>query len=54
MVIAHKAALLSTVDTLAIIHDGQIARVGPRQEVLDSLGKEAAQANVVSMRGRVQ
>jgi ATP-binding cassette subfamily C protein len=54
MVIAHKAALLSTVDTLAIIHDGQIARVGPRQEVLDSLSKEAAQANVVSMRGRVQ
>ena len=54
MVIAHKAALLSTVDTLAIIHDGQIARVGPRQEVLDSLAKDAAQPNVVAMRGRVQ
>jgi ATP-binding cassette subfamily C protein len=54
MVIAHKAAVLSTVDTLAILHDGEIARLGPRQEVLDGLAKDAAQANVVSMRGRAQ
>jgi ATP-binding cassette subfamily C protein len=54
MIIAHKAAVLSTVDTLAIIHDGQIARVGPRQEVVDGLARDAAQANVVAMRGRVQ
>ena len=49
MMIAHKAAILSSADTLVIINDGAIAAQGPRQQVLDELARQAARVNVVPL-----
>src|SRR3546814_7198891 len=46
MIVAHRAAVLSSADKLAILADGAVVGVGPRDEILQALQNSAAQQNV--------
>ena len=52
MIIAHRASILNTADTLMILKDGQVARVGPRREIIEELAQAAANPTVVPMHER--
>lgn len=53
MIIAHRASILTTAETLLVLHDGAVARTGPREQVLEELRSSAARPNVVPMHERV-
>lgn len=52
MIIAHRASILADAETLLVLHDGAVARIGPRQEILDELRKSAERPNVVPIHER--
>ena len=45
IIVTHRPGILPTVDKLAVMKSGQIASFGPRDEVLASLNKAAAEAS---------
>ena len=47
MIVAHRAAVLASADKLAILADGAIVGMGPRDEILQALQNSAAKQNVV-------
>lgn len=47
MIVAHRAAILSSAERLAVLADGAIVAVGPRDDILAALQQSAAQQNVV-------
>lgn len=47
MIVAHRTAVLGSADKLAILADGTIVGMGPRDEILEALQKSAAKQNVV-------
>ncbi|MGL3820501.1 type I secretion system permease/ATPase [Sphingopyxis sp. R3-92] len=47
MIVAHRAAILSSAERLAVLTDGAVVAVGPRDEILAALKQSAAQQNVV-------
>lgn len=52
MIIAHRPAIIATAEMLLVLSDGAVARIGPRQQVLDELAAGAAKANVVPIHER--
>ena len=47
MIVAHRTAVLGSADKLAILAEGAIVGMGPRDEILGALQKSAAKQNVV-------
>jgi len=47
MIVAHRTAVLGSADKLAILAEGAIVGMGPRDEILEALQKSAAKQNVV-------
>ncbi len=47
MIVAHRAAVLAGADKLAVLADGAIMAIGPRDEILQALKNSAAKQNVV-------
>ncbi len=47
MIVAHRAAVLAGADRLAVLSEGTLAAIGPRDEIFAALKKSAAKQNVV-------
>ncbi len=47
MIVAHRASILSTADTLLVLNEGTVAGAGPAKDVMEELVQHAARANVV-------
>jgi ABC-type protease/lipase transport system fused ATPase/permease subunit len=45
--ITHRNSLMPAVDKIVLLHDGQVAAFGPRDDVLAALSKAAEQARAV-------
>ncbi len=52
MIVAHRAAILSTAEKLLVLEDGAVADFGPREEVLQRIRTRMEQRTVVSMEER--
>jgi imidazoleglycerol-phosphate dehydratase len=47
MIVAHRASILSSADTLLVLSEGTVAGAGPAKDVMEELVQHAARANVV-------
>jgi ATP-binding cassette subfamily C protein len=54
VIIAHRISALSSADLILVLHEGAIAQLGPRDEVLRELARRAQQVNVVKMPQKVE
>lgn len=54
VIVAHRAAILSTAETLMVMEDGTIADCGPREEILAKIKARMDKQTVVPMHGRTK
>jgi ATP-binding cassette subfamily C protein len=47
MIVAHRASILSSADTLLVLNEGAVAGYGPAKDVMEELVQHAARTNVV-------
>ena len=55
LIIAHRTGVLATADTLLVLREGLVERIGPRAEVLAAMAggaRPAASSNVVELKGQ--
>lgn len=54
MIVAHRAAILSTADHLLVLDDGAVADFGPRAEILEKMRARMEKQTVVPMSGKAR
>ncbi|UVI38322.1 ATP-binding cassette domain-containing protein [Qipengyuania spongiae] len=54
MIVAHRAAILSTAEKLLVLEDGSVADFGPRDEILKKMRSHMEKRTVVPMTGRAK
>ncbi|WP_165938359.1 hypothetical protein [Parafrankia sp. BMG5.11] len=52
MIVAHRAAILSTAEKLLVLEDGAVADFGPREEIMAKIRARMEKHTVVPMTGR--